>query len=569
MGARTGQISNGGRQGLAGPSKNRRRRSYDQLPEFLPGATEFTDDSQLGDPVWIIRELQNHPDILNQLLAATTFDKIRGRKRLPGHWALIKIAMVASGEVDVERFCTRYSSSAIWSSAGFSYRPTVQTAWNRLTELESHADAFVAAAGELIRRAMRHESRIGQNVWVDATGFETHAVLAHCCEDTAACRKSGDRYSNMVRAPTETITAERHAEAAKSEDAAHQIDQTSEELDEPQPQRHNGQGRPYRYLTIKGKSGFKHRFRTLDPDAGARAYDGAGRRKRFWFGGYMQAGIDVFTGAPLATNIFAANKQEHLNYPDLFENLRTTLGRSPETVVMDRGYSIRKIFKLNTTRGVASVVPWRKPHQDTIRASLDSEHTDRHGVPRCKHCGGPGDQTAPGLGSYFGRGEPRIRFRCMLGMLPECKETQSVACKHDWTLLIPMSRQLESYHALANSTKNLERVFRHWRARYTVAGTDVDTRPKRPGLAWQNLRASAALLVEWFRLCLRHGWLGSHRRRNDAEPRFLNAGERLARMNTSREISGLNLPYGPAARRARLAASATGPPGPREDELPF
>jgi hypothetical protein len=34
-------------------------------------------------------------------------------------------------------------------------------------------------------------------------------------------------------------------------------------------------------------------------------------------------------------------------------------------------------------------------------------------------------------------------------------------------------------------------------------------RPKRTGVAWQQLRASAALAIEWLRVNLCQGWLGN------------------------------------------------------------
>jgi hypothetical protein len=44
--------------------------------------------------------------------------------------------------------------------------------------------------------------------------------------------------------------------------------------------------------------------------------------------------------------------------------------------------------------------------------------------------------------------------------------------------------------------------------RYNLAPKDFRHCPKRPGIAWQQLRASAALLVEWLRILQRTG-LGS------------------------------------------------------------
>lgn len=57
------------------------------------------------------------------------------------------------------------------------------------------------------------------------------------------------------------------------------------------------------------------------------------------------------------------------------------------------------------------------------------------------------------------------------------------------------------------------------------------TRAKRVGVAWQRLRRSAALFLEWFWLCVRHGWLASPRARktrHNAVMHFgMSAGSRL------------------------------------------
>ena len=96
-------------------------------------------------------------------------------------------------------------------------------------------------------------------------------------------------------------------------------------------------------------------------------------------------------------------------------------------------------------------------------------------------------------------------------------------------MLIPLSRLSERYHALKKAGKNAEHVYRHWRDRYTVFGNNIDTRPKRPGIAWQNLRASVALLIEWFRLCARYGWLSSPRRCDEYQVEDIHAATRSTR----------------------------------------
>lgn len=71
------------------------------------------------------------------------------------------------------------------------------------------------------------------------------------------------------------------------------------------------------------------------------------------------------------------------------------------------------------------------------------------GAPRCRHCGGPGDQDGPGLGFYFDRGVvPRIKFRCELELTSECKGIQSIACEKSWRLLLA-SRFTPRYQALS------------------------------------------------------------------------------------------------------------------------
>lgn len=202
------------------------------------------------------------------------------------------------------------------------------------------------------------------------------------------------------------------------------------------------------------------------------------------------------------------------------------------------------------------------------RSQTDTDGWDRHGVVRCTSCGGPCDQTGPGLGLYFAREKPRLRVKCMLGLEPGCKRIQSIACEEEWLLLTPISRLSPTYHALGNTGKSFERVFRHWRDRYTVAGNDIDTRPKRAGLAWQHLRAQVALVIEWYSLTLRNGWLGSHRRRNQSPVLPMQPGQHLVRLQNTRRMAGLNVPTGKYAEAAGYG-NGLPPPDEPDDVLPF
>jgi hypothetical protein len=64
----------------------------------------------------------------------------------------------------------------------------------------------------------------------------------------------------------------------------------------------------------------------------------------------------------------------------------------------------------------------------------------------------------------------------------------------------------------------------------------------------------------WFKLCLRHGWLGSARRSEPGELKTYNEARRLNRVLASRKKRRLGRPYGAAAIRLGLARAGPAPP---------
>lgn len=65
-----------------------------------------------------------------------------------------------------------------------------------------------------------------------------------------------------------------------------------------------------------------------------------------------------------------------------------------------------------------------------------------------------------------------------------------------------------AYQVMLASHKSYEAAHHLWRERYAVAGDTKADRPKRRGIGVQQLRASAALVIEWVTICHRQGWLG-------------------------------------------------------------
>lgn len=159
------------------------------------------------------------------------------------------------------------------------------------------------------------------------------------------------------------------------------------------------------------------------------------------------------------------------------------------------------------------------------------------------------------------RNEPRLRVECALQHTAKCAQSQSIACSEEWRLLQPIRRTDDLFHALQHSNRNKESLFHHWRRRYAVAGNDFAERPKRrQSVPCQMLRASAGLLVEWLRICLRHGWVSGPTIVNDTEPVERDSGELACRrIWRERHDLDLDLPYGRAAVRAGYARSPLSP----------
>jgi len=91
-------------------------------------------------------------------------------------------------------------------------------------------------------------------------------------------------------------------------------------------------------------------------------------------------------------------------------------------------------------------------------------------------------------------------------------------------------------------------------------GKNASSRLKRLGVEPQLARARAGLLLEWIRLCLRHGWVGSWKKRNKKEPFVYKAAAQLERVINARMKRLLDLPYGAAAEKPKLHKGGAPPP---------
>lgn len=215
-----------------------------------------------------------------------------------------------------------------------------------------------------------------------------------------------------------------------------------------------------------------HWYRSLDTTAGIRAYTGPRGATRFWHGFYNQKAVDHYTGGALAVVVESSSRQEYDIYPELYAQLEQTLGGRPETIIADKGFSVKRVFQHNTERGVATVISYKRAGGDGLRH--DHETHDRHGIPRCKHCGGPTNFVR-----FNESPKPRVWFDCAVGLIAACAKTQSLSCSKDWKLLVPLWRTNPLYHELKHSHSHYEHAHNNWRSRYRVAADDLGIRPKR------------------------------------------------------------------------------------------
>lgn len=530
------------------------------LPIALKGVTKFCDEPELADELWAVRRLRQHPQWCDRLLDGTNLARNWGRPRAEGRWAFAYLAFVISRHPDVEPWWAN-ATDALWRECGFTRKPSYQATWERFAELEGVADAFTEVANLLIQHARRHTGgKVGRDIHVDGTEAETNARLQHDCRESESCARRTRRRGNPVfprRVNTDDARATRHKNSA--EPTAE--DDTPLDIGDATEIRHDEE----RHVTRVRIGGCW--YRSLDETAGVRAYTTGGRTKRFWHGFYNHKAIDHYTGAPVAVLVTSSSVQEHASYPELLAKTVEAIGEAPRAVVGDRGISVKAVFERNTRAGIASVLPYRKYHGAPRRADTDTPRYDRHGVARCQHCGGPGR-----LLRFAAQPSPRLWFACELPVTPECEREQTIACSHDWRRLLPMWRTDETYFALRGSHASYERVHALWRSRYRVGGDNHTSRPKRIGIACQQLRANAALLIEWLRILDREGWLGSARRNREEEFDRRSRGA-LQRFLRHRVEKGLHLPYGPAADTLRaqelLPTEEFGPSPPGDDDRPF
>lgn len=477
-----------------------------QPPERLLGATDYSKHDELRGSLNTVRLVKAQRWASDALGDACVLEVNHGRKREPGRWELAAVAFVASRHVDLQPWWDE-STAELWRECGFNGKPPYNRVWERMRELgEECCDAFLDAAGLVIQRCRDHDPRVMAHVHVDFTEDETHAALVHDCQPGESCAREevddedGGAARGSALRPERAPTAQARRQREEwNEDDPDASEERAREAEPEEVVEVPRGGRVVKRVRVGGCW-----FLTRDAEAGTRAYTSNGVVKRFWHGYYSGKMVCGLTGG-VVPSVDAANKQEYDLFPALLDRVCTMAGATPQTVIGDRGFSVKKCFEYAMRKGIAPVFPMRRCKDQQERP--DKLTHDRHGVMRCKHCGGDMKQKRFAVES----GTPYLWFKCIAPFNAACAGEQRIRCATDWRALIPISRLEPLYHELKASHWQYEGVHDYWRDRYRVAGDTLAMRPKVVSLNWHRLRANVACLIDWMRIAAKAGWLGSAR----------------------------------------------------------
>ncbi len=195
------------------------------------------------------------------------------------------------------------------------------------------------------------------HVHFDNTEDETHAALVHDCAPGTCSKRGNGRSAGRVKAgagerparqDTKVFREERHHLAAVAPEKA------EEENAEHEPDKVEVVRRGSRQVKRVKVGGCW--YRTLDVDAGVRAYTGPRGAKRFWHGYYSGKAVDHFTGGVIPV-VESASLREHVIFESHYDLVCRLLGEAPETAIGDKGLSIESAFRKCTTKRHGAGVP--------------------------------------------------------------------------------------------------------------------------------------------------------------------------------------------------------------------
>jgi hypothetical protein len=559
-----------------GPISNRpgRHRRLDQAELWIygEGVMEFSDSrSELIPTLRLFLQTDFARLLADETDAGRKPPEIcgkPGRPRMHGRWEYLYLAYVLSQKTAMQNFYNRTITDELLRLCGFDHCPAYSELALRFKELEhKHWQAFRTTGQALVRFAKTKDEKVGDFWMVDGGEFLSNALLDHCCPDEQFCRAASARNHAKGRTDCPQHLPRLDDDLIKEIRASDLRTALPEELDSDwvppsvvESLRIDGE---FQYFNVNG-----HVYRSRDRECGLRKYSsGQSSYVHSWFGGSVLPAVDCRYGAPLAASAAAADEMEWDNLHDLFETVVEATGEVPIAVSGDALNGIRDWYEYLLRRGVMPVVPFRTRTNHRERESMRCDLYDEHHVPRCPGCGGEGIVDGREHGLFFTRsGEPVIRFRCSLPQTRACEGRHELPCETEWTMVTPLNQTHETYQAMRALHFGFERIFGNFRRRYSVGGKDKSSRLKRLGVEAQHLRVQAAVILDWFQIALRMGWISGGRKRFEGQERRYGGQGRAQRVLGTRVKRNLLTPYGQAwqrlkaERRTRRQAARGQPP---------
>ena len=537
----------------------------------LLGASEFSDDGMLRDPVALIEALKGCPEIWPDLQEGTTdpvewerrqtgSKHVVGGNRMEGDAILLTIPWMLSKEAPIT-FLAEFvlKNPEIIEAAGFDHVPSRGTLPNRILELEGPmCGAIEEATKKLWLIAQSHQPEIGRHVHVDFTAHQTNAKGFHACLDHDWCMANGgDKMPKyLYKAPVALVESERQRlnglppgtepevlleRNPPDSDLEEQVVQEAAEADPSHPKyAKHGYKAPRQEAGVYWSD--DHRYVCMDPDAGGRKI-----RKKWWLG-YAKGRATCDTlGISCGTVVVAADVNESDAYDDLIDAVEQRTGYKPEAVAGDKALGRRDVRKSNADNEIATISPHRSPNTHIRdRSWLRTDDHDEYGFVICECCSGPTSR----VGIRKVRGRPQLVFRCLDPKTPECERFERrVWCDEESLLFGYEDRESPLYFQLRGIGKSRgEGVHWYGRRRYNDTSKTAETRPYRVGIAHVELRAALADFLDIFRVCLRHGWIGDWPNSRPARVVRRKGGEAAVKsLRRKRSQLGLLLPRGERA----------------------
>ena len=526
----------------------------------LEGAADFSSDKNLQHTMTLLQELrvagvlEDLVCLVNTALAPTGHGRQR-RDRLPGNPIVLYLDYVDNGYTSVQRYYAKRLSREMLELADYRGREPEQSEIEaRFAELEEAWEQIRRIKNTLVSLAAAKEPRLLSAGWVDAASILSGARLRHACP--GVCRRSAKAVSSS---DAEVIATARQREVSDvawgTEAFERRVGRTRLPYVEVVTDA-AGRGRQMRSV-YRGQGGC--RLLSRDIWAGFRVFDNGAR----WHGySEVALGLHFVEGEQIEVEHIPADVMEYDALPDLYRATIRGAGGFPLYCSVDRLYFTRPVGEFFARRRVGLVIREKKTVGKADHVDWRSPWFDEDGVPRCRGCGGPGNQSVAGGGLQVVRGRPILRFRCFLPLSSACSGWQEIACEEEYLKLTALSQLRVEYHTMLARHPIPEATHHRDRQRSRSAANATVDRLPRVGLPAQRLRKQTTLLLNWSRLCLRNGWLPvsvsditvnerspvliSGRQKRSGEVTEIGVGTAgLEKLRAARRDSGANLPYGP------------------------